>query len=195
MIRNEKTRQLIIEKTASIFNKKGYTGTYLSDLTKATGLTKGSIYGNFRNKNEVAVEAFKYNYRELTKEVVQKMEQTERSDEKFLVYLKHYKKEYARIFKNGGCVILNTAIDSDDGNELLRSEVSKTLLNWKNKFKSILDEGIEKGEIKETDTEKFIVRMIALIEGSIMMAKVLNQPDILLNNMESLENDIRALRI
>ncbi|RKM92681.1 TetR/AcrR family transcriptional regulator, partial [Aquimarina sp. AD10] len=63
MIRSEKTRQLIIKKTASIFNKKGYTGTYLSDLTNATGLTKGSIYGNFKDKNEVALEAFRYNYK------------------------------------------------------------------------------------------------------------------------------------
>ena len=55
MVRSEKTKQLIIEKTASIFNKKGYTGTYLSDLTNATGLTKGSIYGNFKDKIEVAV--------------------------------------------------------------------------------------------------------------------------------------------
>ena len=52
--RSEKTRQLIIETAAPIFNKKGYAGTSLSDLTQATGLTKGSIYGNFKNKDEVA---------------------------------------------------------------------------------------------------------------------------------------------
>ena len=58
MVRSEKTRQLIIEKTASIFNKKGYTGTYLSDLTNATGLTKGSIYGNFKDKKRGSFRSF-----------------------------------------------------------------------------------------------------------------------------------------
>ena len=31
---------------------KGYTGTSLSDIVDATGLTKGAIYGNFANKDE-----------------------------------------------------------------------------------------------------------------------------------------------
>ena len=58
MSKAEKTRQFIIEKTAPIFNKKGFAGTSLSDMTEATGLTKGSIYGNFADKDEVAMAAF-----------------------------------------------------------------------------------------------------------------------------------------
>ena len=54
----EKTRQFIIESTAEIFNKKGYAGTSLAHISEATGLTKGSIYGNFANKYEVAKEVF-----------------------------------------------------------------------------------------------------------------------------------------
>jgi len=46
----EQTRRMIIEKAAPIFNKKGYLGTSISDLTKSTGLTKGAIYGNFKDK-------------------------------------------------------------------------------------------------------------------------------------------------
>ena len=57
----ERTKRFIIKKSAPIFNKKGYAGTSLSDLTQATGLTKGSIYGNFKNKDEVAVCAFQHN--------------------------------------------------------------------------------------------------------------------------------------
>jgi AcrR family transcriptional regulator len=61
MSKSEQTKAFIIEKTAPIFNKKGYAGTSLSDMTEATNLTKGSIYGNFANKDEVALAAFDYN--------------------------------------------------------------------------------------------------------------------------------------
>jgi AcrR family transcriptional regulator len=44
-----------------LFNTKGYNSTSLSDITQATGLTKGSIYGNFENKDQVAIEVYKYN--------------------------------------------------------------------------------------------------------------------------------------
>ena len=57
MSKAEKTKQHIIEKTATLFNTKGYISTSLSDITQVTGLTKGSIYGNFENKDEVAIEA------------------------------------------------------------------------------------------------------------------------------------------
>ena len=53
MSKAEKTKEFIIEKSAPIFNKKGYAGTSLADIMEATNLTKGSIYGNFENKDEL----------------------------------------------------------------------------------------------------------------------------------------------
>ncbi|NMH86244.1 TetR/AcrR family transcriptional regulator [Flavivirga algicola] len=194
MIRSEKTRQLIIEKTASIFNKKGYTGTYLSDLTNATGLTKGSIYGNFKDKNEVAVEAFKYNFKFQSEKILQKISNENNAIDKLLVFLNHYRTAFRPIFKNGGCAILNTAVDSDDGNDLLKNEVIKTIYNWHQRIVSILTEGIEQNELKNIHAETFSYRMIALVEGSIMLSKTLNKPEILLNNIDFLESEIHQIK-
>ena len=174
MVRSEKTRQYIIEKTASIFNKKGYTGTYLSDLTDATGLTKGSIYGNFKDKNEVAVEAFRYNYKFQSEKILGKINQIEHSAEKMIAFLGHYKTEFKPIFQNGGCAILNTSVDADDGNDLLKMEVTKSIQSWHKTIVSILEDGANKNEIKNLDASVFAYRLIALIEGSILLAKTRN---------------------
>ncbi len=48
--KSDRTKQFILEKVAPVFNKNGYFGTSMSDITEATGLTKGAIYGNFKNK-------------------------------------------------------------------------------------------------------------------------------------------------
>ena len=195
MVRSEKTRQFIIERTASIFNKKGYTGTYLSDLTDATGLTKGSIYGNFKDKNEVAVEAFRYNYKFQTEQILNKIEKENNTADKLLVFLNHYRTAFKPIFKNGGCTILNTAVDSDDGNDLLKKEVIRSINNWHSKIISILNEGITKNELMAIDPDNFSYRMIALIEGSVMLAKTLNKPKILLENMDFLESELNKIRM
>jgi len=50
----ERTSAFIIERVAPVFNKHGYIGTSMSDLTEATGLTKGALYGNFENKEALA---------------------------------------------------------------------------------------------------------------------------------------------
>ena len=57
----ERTTAYIIETVAPIFNRHGYVGTSMNDLTEATGLTKGALYGNFENKESLALAAFQYN--------------------------------------------------------------------------------------------------------------------------------------
>ena len=61
----ERTSAFIIETVAPVFNKHGYVGTSMSDLTEATGLTKGALYGNFENKEALALSAFEYNSKRL----------------------------------------------------------------------------------------------------------------------------------
>ncbi len=195
VVRSEKTRQFIIERTASIFNKKGYTGTYLSDLTEATGLTKGSIYGNFRDKNEVAVEAFRYNYRTIRDSIRSSMTPHIRSDQKLIAFLESYKTNHCQIFENGGCAILNTSVDADDGNIELRKEVSAALTSWREKLVEIMQSGIEKGELNLRNADDFALKMIAIIEGSIMMAKILNDPKILVRNMNAFKEEIIGITV
>jgi TetR/AcrR family transcriptional repressor of nem operon len=47
------TRQKIIEKSMQLFSVKGYFHTSIDSMVKATGLTKGGLYGHFRNKQEI----------------------------------------------------------------------------------------------------------------------------------------------
>ena len=47
------TRQNIIEKTLQLFCIKGYYNTSINDILKATGLTKGGLYGHFSSKEEI----------------------------------------------------------------------------------------------------------------------------------------------
>src|SRR6478735_1428393 len=86
----EQTRAYIVEKTAPIFNTKGYAGTSLTDMTDATGLTKGSIYGNFENKDEVALAAFDYNLAKVRGIIKAEMDKHATVKEKLLVYVDVY---------------------------------------------------------------------------------------------------------
>ncbi|MGO4376611.1 TetR family transcriptional regulator, partial [Paenibacillus sp. MCAF20] len=60
MRKSDKTKLHIIMKSAELFNDKGYAGSTIQDIMDATGLTKGGIYRNFANKDEIALEAFAY---------------------------------------------------------------------------------------------------------------------------------------
>ncbi|MVM31334.1 TetR family transcriptional regulator [Spirosoma sp. HMF4905] len=184
----ERTRQFIIETTAGIFNTKGYAGTSLSDLTEATGLTKGSIYGNFESKEEVALACFDYNLLKINRAVQQRLDQETSFHKKLLVYVQIYHSFTGSPFPEGGCPILNTAIDADDTNNLLKDKAAKAILAWKKRLIDLLRGGIAAGEFKtDVAPEQTALSMIALIEGGIMIAKVTNDPTSLVKILKTVE--------
>lgn len=190
----DRTRQFIVETTAGIFNKKGYAGTSLSDLTQVTGLTKGSIYGNFKNKEEVAVAAFEYNTSKVRKQIMQLIRKAPTYHEKLMVYAKVYHSFTTVNFPEGGCPILNTAVDADDTNPVLKEKAARVILRWKKSIEELIQAGIAAGEFrKDIDTTQTALSIIALIEGGIMIAKVTNTPANLDTVLKTVNNIITEL--
>ena len=173
MKKAEKTKQFIIEKTAPLFNTKGYAGTSLNDMTDATGLTKGSIYGNFANKDEVALAAFDHNLKKIDDIVRQEMGKQGSIREKLLVYVDVYDNFLKFPFPAGGCPILNTAIESDDTHQLLKERANEAILSWKARIVGLIEKGIKAKEFSPAvDAAEVAITMIAMIEGAIMITKL-----------------------
>ena len=151
-----KTRSKIINETSGLFNKQGFLGTSLSDITSATGLTKGSIYGNFKDKEELAYEVFKYNIRNLTSDIQREIADYETQVQKLMTIPRYYRKHYIKIFEQGGCPIMNAAVDSDDGNPGLNKLVQKAIHESYLLLKTLIEEGQQQGEIKiQIESEKY----------------------------------------
>src|ERR1700712_2385853 len=127
MSKAEKTKQFIVEKTAPLFNMKGYAGTSLSDMTDATGLTKGSIYGNFANKDDVALAVFDYNLQKVSNIISSEISKRKTVIEQLLTYVHVYNDFLKLPFPAGGCPILNTAIEADDTHPELRKKASDAI--------------------------------------------------------------------
>lgn len=178
MSKAEQTRQLIIEKTASLFNKNGYAGTSLSDITAATGLTKGSIYGNFKNKEEVVIAVFKHSSGELSKKVDEAISAENKAYHQLIAFIDFYRNNWFSIFEKGGCPLLNSATEADDAMPFMKTTVQLSFVHWANKVAKIIESGIEKKEFnKEINPKDYANTFIMLIEGGILLSKMANKPD------------------
>ncbi|QDW25399.1 TetR/AcrR family transcriptional regulator [Pedobacter sp. KBS0701] len=194
MTKAEKTRNFIVEKTAPIFNMKGYAGTSLNDITAATGLTKGSIYGNFANKDEVALAAFDYNLKNVSGRIEAEMNRQASVKDKLLVYINIYQKFIDGSVSEGGCPVLNTAIDADDTHPELRARVLKAVLDWKNKIAELVEVGIARKEIDANhNPEQIALTIIALVEGGIMISKLTSKTEYWKLIMGSLKKYVDSL--
>ncbi len=190
----EKTKEFIVEKIAPIFNTKGYAGTSLSDMTGATGLTKGSLYGNFANKDELAVAAFEYNLGKVSDILREQMLQQKTFKGKLLVYLNVYDNLLKDPCLFGGCPLLNTAIEADDTHPLLKAKASAAVINWKNTIVRLIEKGKVNNEFrKDIDAEQTAITMIAMLEGMVMITKLTGKTNFKRSILRSVEILIEEL--
>lgn len=195
MSKAQRTKQFIIEKTAPIFNAKGYVGTSMYDITEATGLTKGCIYGNFENKDDVALEAFDYNYNLIVSYLRKQIEVRPKMIDRLLVYPETYRIFLELPILKAGCPILNTSTEADDTHPLLRIKAITALKFWKKAIEKSIKTGIERNEIKASaNANEFSFILMSLIEGAVMQAKVTGSSEVLKVTMDFLEKMIYDLK-
>ena len=185
MSKAENTKQFIIEKSAPIFNKKGYAGASLNDIIDATGLTKGSIYGNFENKDEVAIAVYQYNVKGFQKRIGEYINAKKTATEKITAIAEYYRDNWKKVFERGGCPVLNASIEADDNLPFLKTPIQNSIKKWAESIASIIEQGKESQEFKKSiEAMEYAYTFITLIEGGIMLAKITNNQQHLFNAVD-----------
>ena len=195
MRKGEQTRQEIIRKAAPIFNQRGYDGAAMSDLMRATGLEKGGIYRHFSSKETLAAAAFDYAWQETFDARIHDLESIPNAVDRLKQLLANFVERRGII--PGGCPLLNTAIDTDDGNMVLRERARKALRGWLNYLVSIVNAGIKAGEIRpKIDGKKVATLMISSLEGAVMLYRLERNEEALravqAHLVSYLETEVRA---
>ncbi|HWO29754.1 MAG TPA: TetR family transcriptional regulator C-terminal domain-containing protein, partial [Candidatus Acidoferrum sp.] len=73
----------------------------------------------------------------------------------------------------GGCPLLNTAIDCDDGNPKLRAKARQALSSWLDRMQSIVEDGQRRGDIRsDVDSGKLATLIVSTLEGSHMVSRL-----------------------
>ena len=169
----EQTKSLIITKAISIFNKKGYRATSLSDITRATGMTKGAIYGNFDNKDAVAVASFQYATEKVLGDLRVHIKAAQTAPLKMKAILNYYMEYIDNPPIEGGCPVINTSVEADDEHPLLRMKVVSMIAMIKDSLKQIIHRGIQENQIrKEVDVDLYANMFYSTIKGAILISRV-----------------------
>lgn len=97
----------------------------------------------------------------------------------------------------GGCPLVSTAIDSDDGNPALRAKAWRAFPSWLERLRSIVVEGQNRGEIRAgVDRNDLATLILTSLEGALMLERLQKTPEPLKiacrHLVEYLETKIRA---
>lgn len=173
MTKAEKTRELIISEAAILFNQRGYEGTSMKHIMDATGMSKGALYGHFKDKEEIAVAAFQQAVQTVLVQVGKRTQSERGVLAKFRQVIFFYKERILNPPVEGGCPIQNSSVDADESRPVLRKEVIRAMDAWQERIVRTLQKGMAAGEVRiDIDAREFAVNFIATLEGGIMMAQL-----------------------
>ncbi|WP_213807276.1 TetR/AcrR family transcriptional regulator [Granulicella sp. dw_53] len=170
MLKGEKTRRKIIEKAALLFNKKGFDGISMQDVSEATGLEKGSLYTHFSSKEELAKEAMAYASMTSFISSIENLEKLTSPVEKLKLHIRNV---LSKPNFPGGCPLTNIAIDADDGNTVMYAMAQESLKHWTSFLKQLIKEAQEMEEIQSSvNPEAFATLIISLLEGACLASRL-----------------------
>lgn len=170
MSKGEETRLRIVAEAAPLFNQRGYEGCSIQDIMAATGLEKGGIYRHFESKEELAAEAFDFAWAMASSRRRQNLDSIPNPVDRLKQHVANF---VSRSSFPGGCPLLNTAIDSDNGNPVLREKVRKALRGWQTMLQDILKDGIKDGSIRpEVDVNQVSNLIIGGLEGGMLISRI-----------------------
>lgn len=189
MSKGEDTRQMIIERSAPIFNKKGIAATAMSDIMEATNLSKGSLYVHFDNKDVLAEAVVDYNMELLRQRTLTAINRFDHPKDRLFAFLDLYRNPMIPPVE-GGCPMLNFGMEADDQNEVVREKVAVRVNQSQQLIVSIIEQGIKQGVFKTGwNYKEFATMMFAMIEGGVMIGKTTRKSDkmaIIIKNLKKM---------
>jgi len=175
--KGSKTRQRIVELAAPVFNRQGYVGASMRDLISATGLEKGGIYNHFGSKEQLALEAYDFAMSRVTNALARSQDGATDAVDRLTRMIRAFAKFARKPAIAGGCPIMNTAIEADDGNPELRDRAEQSMTLWHRLIGRIVKDGTAVGTLASgTDPYALASLITASLEGALMLSRLYGDP-------------------
>ena len=170
----------------------------MADIMQATGLKKGGIYNHFGSKDELALAAFEYAASILGARYVQALQSTAKDGVTAQLHavLDMFQQNMQDALIEGGCPLLNTAIESDDSHPALRERTQQAMERWHQNIRLVIRNGIEQGTLQtDLDPNAIATVMIATLEGTLMMTKLYDDPQHIEHGLRHLREYVDSLKM
>jgi AcrR family transcriptional regulator len=193
--KGEATRRRIVELAAPVFNQRGYVGASMRDLVDATGLEKGGIYNHFGSKEQLALEAYDHAMAIVTSG----LQRSQKPEHDAIQRLQSMIRAFARAARvpdiEGGCPIMNTAIEADDTHPELRDRARQSMTLWHRMIGRIVKDGVEAGTVAPgTDPYALASILTGALEGGLMLSRLYDDPTHMDRVIAHLETYVETLR-
>lgn len=196
MRNSEATKEAILKRSGILFNTKGYKATSISNITDATGLTKGAIYRHFTNKNELELESLIHLSGIMFEKLRERIKEQNTAGDKLRAVFRFFESYIDSPPVKGGCPLMNAAVEADDASPMLRKGAIKILNSIRESLVAILANGVKYKQIQpHVDIEMYATLIFASLEGAIMMSKLTGNDTDIKRTVVFLEKQLKEIEV
>lgn len=161
----------VLYQAMKVFWRKGYEATSITDLLKATGLSKSSLYATFESKHNLfllAFDAYKEARRLEAIDILGKSPARNAIEEFYRIIVQGGKNEEY----SNGCMSINQAVEMAPHDEEVRTRVNNGFKFLEDIFAETIKRGRSDGSVKGLKTPQEMAKlMIIAFPGLQVMAR------------------------
>jgi len=186
MLRGEATRKRLLEETARLARRQGFSRTSVNTVLQASGVKKGALYHHFPGKDALGLAVLareQDNFIAFLDSCLDPSAPLASLERFFTAALKKHR-DTGFV---GGCLWGNTALEMSDSDAPHLVLVKGTFDRWIKKIAPVIDAGQKSGEIRaDLPAETVAYTIVAGIEGGIMLSRLMKQEGPLKTCLQSL---------
>lgn len=169
----KKTKRKIFETSMKLFSEKGYDATSIEEITATVGVAKGTLYYHFSSKEEIFNFLVEEGMKLLKMSMEIKTSKCEHTIDKLkavvLIQLKGIKK-----YENILAIVMSQVWGNEPRNVLCKEKV----MEYIGVIQRMLEEGMEKGDIKSCDPEVLACEIFSLTCSTLIYKRKTEELDI-----------------
>ncbi|MXO58665.1 TetR family transcriptional regulator [Altererythrobacter salegens] len=180
--KGERTRERILDIAYDSIIHKGFAGTSIDELVEAAGITKSGFFYHFKDKGDLARQLL---IRFLAEDDAVMDDLSERARklvddplQRFLLFLNLYAELVDEMEElHPGCLVASVVYQDHAFDREVQKLNSEAVMRWRLRFTEWLTAIDEKYDpVFPIDREALADGLSAIVEGSIILAKALNDP-------------------
>ncbi|HET9431807.1 MAG TPA: TetR/AcrR family transcriptional regulator [Chitinophagaceae bacterium] len=154
-------KELILRKAAAMFREKGFAATSMRDLAESVGIEAASLYNHIRSKNEI-LESICF---DVANRFNTNMDLIEVSQMSSIVKIETLLRFHIRQMIDHYEEVYVSDREWKHLDEPYLSNFHNQRRNYRKKFAAIIEEGIQKGEIRKIDAPTAILILLHAVSG------------------------------
>lgn len=194
------TREKITRAAAALFALKGYHDTTLEEVRRAAEVTTGAFFHHFTSKEDLGFAVLDAHMDKRRQELdrLEKDLPAPGDDDPLTLAFRRLdaiaKMVSSRAHRKGGCIIGNLSTSLSDTHEPFRQRLASCFDEMAMEFQPHLDAAAKQhGPARRVDTKALARHIVAVIEGSIMLARTQRDIRGMASNFENLKAYLKQI--